>query len=86
VANPHQSSPPGSSRAARDASKSKPSNQDQRVSAAITLGDFYLSRGDYDKAIRAYQEGLSADSSNATLQSKLTRAKNVKAAEKQALP
>jgi hypothetical protein len=35
---------------------------------------------------RAMSRTLSADSSNATLQSKLTRAKNAKAAEKRVLP
>jgi predicted negative regulator of RcsB-dependent stress response len=38
------------------------------------LGDFLFKRGDYDKAIAAYEEGLQKDSSNAELRQKLEQA------------
>ncbi|MGA2983373.1 MAG: protein kinase [Terriglobia bacterium] len=44
------------------------------VKGNITLGDFLFKRGDYDKAIAAYEEGLQKDSSNAELRQKLEQA------------
>lgn len=37
----------------------------------IVLGDFQLSRGEYEEAIASYQRGLSVDPGNTTLQVKL---------------
>ena len=53
----------------------------QKVADAIRQGDDYHNRGEYEAAIRAYQEGLSADPSDQTLQSKIARSRKAKAAE-----
>ncbi|MGB7592658.1 MAG: protein kinase [Terriglobia bacterium] len=57
----------------------------KKIKAAITLGDFYLKDGKYDDAIKAYQEGLNLDPSNADLRSKMERAEKAKAAEERLL-
>ena len=41
------------------------------VGAKISLGDFYLHRGEYDNAIAAYRKGLELDPANAQLIQKL---------------
>ncbi|MGH9452190.1 MAG: protein kinase domain-containing protein, partial [Terriglobia bacterium] len=51
------------------------------VAAAITRGDYYFNRGDYDAAIRAYQDGLTHSPSNAQLTAEIARARKAKAAE-----
>ncbi len=53
----------------------------EKVGAQIKLGDFYMDRGDYARAIIAYKEGLKANPSNLILQSRLRRAQKAKAAE-----
>ncbi|HUU13849.1 MAG TPA: protein kinase [Terriglobia bacterium] len=57
----------------------------KQISAAITLGTFYLDHGDYDKAIAEFQKGLRLDSSNQTLRESLRRAQRAKAAEERIL-
>jgi serine/threonine-protein kinase len=46
------------------------------VKASITMGDFHLSRGEYDDAIASYQKGLQLDPSNSVLRQKLAGAIN----------
>jgi cytochrome c-type biogenesis protein CcmH/NrfG len=53
----------------------------KRISAAMKMGDFYFERGEYDKAIDEFQQGLMLDPSNAELRSKVARARRAKAAE-----
>jgi tetratricopeptide (TPR) repeat protein len=57
----------------------------RKIKAAITEGDFLFSKYRYDDAIKAYEEGLKLDPSNAELRQKLERAKNVKATEERVL-
>ena len=57
----------------------------KRIKAAITEGDFWFNRYQYDDAIKAYQEGLNLDPSNPDLRSKMERAKKAKAAEERVL-
>jgi serine/threonine protein kinase len=57
----------------------------KQVTAAITLGNFYLEHGDYDKAIAEFQKGLRLDPSNPTLRQSLLRAQKAKAAEQRIL-
>jgi serine/threonine-protein kinase len=52
-----------------------------KIAAAIKLGDFLLSRGEYDNAITEYRKGLSLDPSNATLSDRVVRAQKAKASE-----
>ncbi|HLY59377.1 MAG TPA: protein kinase [Terriglobia bacterium] len=63
----------------------RPTADPAKVAGSIKLGDFYLSRGEYDNAITEFQKGLSLDPSNATLREKLDRAKKAKAAESRVL-
>ncbi|MGD0225301.1 MAG: protein kinase [Terriglobia bacterium] len=51
------------------------------VKGKISLGDFYYKRGEYGKAITAYQEGLNLDPSNAELHQKLDE--TIKACKKE---
>ncbi len=53
----------------------------EKVRASVKLGDFFTDRGDYEKAISAYQDGLRADPTNPALRSKLARAQKAKDAE-----
>jgi serine/threonine-protein kinase len=63
-----------------------PPHVDQaKIAGSIKLGDFYLSRGEYDNAINEFQKGLSLDPSNSTLREKLDRARKAKAAESRVL-
>ena len=49
-----------------------PSRVDQKaVRAAMTMGDFHVTRGEYDDAIASYQKGLKLDPSNSLLLQKL---------------
>jgi serine/threonine-protein kinase len=54
---------------------------EQKVKAALTQGDFFYNRGEYDNAINAYQEGLTLDPANPTLRARMDRVKKAKAAE-----
>lgn len=51
------------------------------VVAAVTRGDYYFDRGDYDAAIRAYEEGLTHAPGNQQLSSEIARARKAQAAE-----
>ncbi len=57
----------------------------KQISAAITLGNFYLDHGDYDKAIGEFRKGLRLDPPNRTLRESLRRAQRAKAAEERIL-
>ena len=59
----------------------KPTVDTAKVKSALTLGEFYFNRGLYDKAIEAYQEGLSYDPTNAELRTRVARARRAKQAE-----
>ena len=59
----------------------KPAVDTAKVKSALTLGEFYFNRGLYDKAIEAYQEGLSYDPTNAELRTRVARARRAKQAE-----
>lgn len=56
-----------------------------KIAGSIKLGDFYLSRGEYDNAINEFQKGLSLEPSNAQLRERLERARKAKAAESRVL-
>ena len=56
-----------------------------RVKSAITQGDFFLKRGEYDSAINAYQEGLNLDPSNQQLRDKLEQTKKARDIERRVL-
>ena len=47
----------------------------------MKMGDFYFERGEYDKAIDEFQQGLMLDPSNSELRSRVARAKRAKSAE-----
>lgn len=51
------------------------------VEDAITRGEYYFDRGDYDAAIQVYQDGLAQYPSNAQLTAEIARARRAKAAE-----
>jgi serine/threonine protein kinase len=53
----------------------------KRIKGAITEGDFWFNRYQYDDAIKAYGEGLKLDPANTELLQKMERAKKAKAAE-----
>jgi serine/threonine-protein kinase len=53
----------------------------RKVNAAVSEGDSYMDRGEYDQAIAAYQSGLVVDPGNPQVLAKIQRAKNAKAAE-----
>jgi hypothetical protein len=57
----------------------------KRIKGAITEGDFWFNRFQYDDAIKAYQIGLNLDPSNPDLRSKMERAKKAKATEERVL-
>jgi tetratricopeptide (TPR) repeat protein len=56
-------------------------NRVQQFQSAKSQGDNYYDKGQYDKAINAYQEGLKLDPSNAQLIKALRRAQTAKATE-----
>lgn len=51
------------------------------VAAAVTRGDYYFNLGDYDAAIRAYEDGLAHAPGNQQLDSEIARARKAQAAE-----
>lgn len=51
------------------------------VEAAVTRGDYYFDHGDYDAAIRAYEDGLAHAPGNQQLDSEIARARKAQAAE-----
>lgn len=51
------------------------------VAAAVTRGDYYFDHGDYDAAIRAYEDGLTHAPGNQQLSSEIARARKAQAAE-----
>lgn len=53
----------------------------KQVKGAVTEGDFHYENGEYDEAIKSYQQGLKLDSANAKLHQRIQRAKKGKAAE-----
>jgi cytochrome c-type biogenesis protein CcmH/NrfG len=57
----------------------------KRIKGAITEGDFWFNRYQYDDAIKAYGEGLKLDPANTELLQKMERAKKAKAAEERVL-
>lgn len=63
----------------------KPAVDRAKVAGEIKLGEFYLSRGEYDNAINEFQKGLNLDPTNAALRQELDRAKKAKAAESRVL-
>ncbi len=60
-----------------------PRSNDESASVqdAITRGEYYFDRGDYDAAIQVYEQGLAEFPSNAQLATEIARAKRAKAAE-----
>ncbi len=63
----------------------KPPVNAARVSEALTMGNFYLERGEYDHAIAEYQRGLQLDPTNQQLLEQLQRARRAKTAEQRIL-
>ena len=59
----------------------KPVVDTKRVSAALKMGEFYFERGEYEKAIEEFRQGLALDPSNRELRSRIARARRAKAAE-----
>jgi tetratricopeptide (TPR) repeat protein len=53
----------------------------KRVNASIKMGQFYFDRGEYEKAIEEFEQGLALDPSNSQLRSNISRAKKAKQAE-----
>jgi hypothetical protein len=53
----------------------------KRINAALTEGDLFYEKGEYDNAVKAYTEGLNVDPSNAELQNRMHRGLRAKAAE-----
>jgi len=54
---------------------------EKQVKGAVTEGDFHYENGEYEEAIKSYQQGLKLDSANAKLRQRIQRAKKGKAAE-----
>lgn len=69
----------------RESPPSGPVGDSKEATAALTLGNFYLDHGDYDKAIAEFQKGLRVDSSNQKLRESLRRAQRAKQAEERIL-
>jgi serine/threonine-protein kinase len=61
----------------------RPAVDSKRISAAIKMGEFYFDRGEYEKAIEEFQQGLALDPSNQDLRIRIARARRAKAAEDQ---
>jgi len=51
------------------------------VKGAVTEGDFHYDNGEYDEAIKSYQQGLKLDRANVKLHQKIQRAQKGKATE-----
>lgn len=62
-----------------------PSIDTRAVGAALSLGNFFFDRGEYDKAIEEYQKGLRLDPTNRDLRSRLNRAQKARDAEARVL-
>ena len=60
---------------------SKPTVDTKRVNAALKMGQFYFDRGEYEKAIEEFDQGLALDPSNSELRSSIARARKAKQAE-----
>jgi serine/threonine-protein kinase len=58
---------------------------ERQVRAKITMGDFHFKRGEYDDAIREYEEGLKLDPTNRELLDKLAHTKQVRDVENRVL-
>lgn len=54
---------------------------EKQVKGAVTEGDFHYENGEYDEAIKSYQQGLRLDSANVKLRQRIQRAKKGKATE-----
>jgi len=59
----------------------KPAVDTRRVNAAIKMGEFYFDRGEYEKAIEEFEQGLALDPTNQELRSRVARARRAKSAE-----
>ena len=59
----------------------KPAVDTKRVNAALKMGQFYFDRGEYEKAIEEFDQGLALDPSNSELRSSIARARKAKQAE-----
>jgi serine/threonine-protein kinase len=57
----------------------------RKIKAAVTEGDLWFNKYQYNDAIKAYQKGLILDPSNAELRQKLDRARKAKATEERVL-
>lgn len=73
----HHAQPVAPAASAADAAQSLQA----QVQAAVVRGDYYFDHGDYDAAIRAYQDGLTAAPDNQHLVSEIARARKAQAAE-----
>lgn len=63
---------------AQQGTEAQKAAREKTVNATTSLGDLYFQNGEYDNAIKEYQQGLQADPSNAALQDKLARARKAK--------
>jgi hypothetical protein len=63
------------------AAKSNSIEIEKQVKGAVTEGDFHYENGEYDEAIKSYQQGLRLDSANVKLRQRIQRAKKSKAVE-----
>jgi tetratricopeptide (TPR) repeat protein len=63
------------------AQPAKPAVDPRKITAAIKMGDFYFERGEYDKAVDEFEQGLALDPSNQDLKNRIARVKSAKAAE-----
>jgi serine/threonine protein kinase len=54
---------------------------EKQIKGAASEGDFHYENGEYDEAIKSYQQGLRLDSANVTLRQRIQRAKKGKAVE-----
>jgi serine/threonine-protein kinase len=59
----------------------RPAVDTKRVNAALKMGQFYFDRGEYEKAIEEFQQGITLDPSNPDLRSSIARARKAKQAE-----
>jgi serine/threonine-protein kinase len=59
----------------------KPAVDTRRINAALKMGQFYFDRGEYEKAIEEFEQGLSLDPSNQELRNRVARARKAKQAE-----
>jgi serine/threonine protein kinase len=61
----------------------RPAADAKKVSAAIKMGEFYFDRGEYEKAVEEYEQGLALDPSNQDLRTRVGKARRAKVAEDQ---